>query len=244
MRKILLVLVLILLLAFVGSCGGDNIGEIESQVNGNELSVPISYPQSEMSTNRHKLPETYNEIIADFRNLVLARIDFENFDAQDTKWDSVRGWWSHEIFHNGSEVSGSNFGFALIDLNNSGNDALVLLLDDYTILAIFSEFDGAPRLLDSFYQRYKAAIAYGGLIHIFASGGAAVWEYDLKILSQNGSELVTTERYVSNFYEQFREINGERFEMIDEARERYRLLTGFTANEINTTSLTFIPLFE
>ena len=55
-------------------------------------------------------------------------------------------------------------GYAFCDLNKNENDEMLLLLDDYTVLAIFSFADGNPILLDKYWNRKKCAINEDGTI--------------------------------------------------------------------------------
>lgn len=235
------VVVIILLMLSLGSCREHALSE--PTPTPEDFSANSSHaPQSQEASSHPTLSAAYQQLISDFRELVLERVNFENFDA--AKWYENNPWLSHEIFHNGQEVSKERFGFALVDLNNNENPALALLLDDYTIIAIFSDFNNTPHLLDSFFQRCRAAITTDGYIHILGSSGAAVWRYDIKRLSYNDRELIIIESFVSNLEEQFREENGERHEMTDADMERFVLSNDDLSNEINRNSLTFIPLFE
>jgi hypothetical protein len=57
----------------------------------------------------------------------------------------------------------SNFGYALEDLNRDGTLELILLLDSYTVLAIFTTVEGNPKLLDAYWPKYRCALFGSGL---------------------------------------------------------------------------------
>ncbi|MBR3681553.1 MAG: hypothetical protein IKL79_06075 [Clostridia bacterium] len=60
----------------------------------------------------------------------------------------------------------ASFGYARCDLDSDGTEELILLDETYNVLAIFTEADGRPVLLDSYYDRRTAFIDENGLIHV------------------------------------------------------------------------------
>ena len=86
-------------------------------------------------------------------------------------------------------------GYAFCDLNKNGNDEMVLLLDDYTVLAIFSFADGNPILLDKYWNRKKCAINGDGTIQVRGNGGADTSSFSIFKISDNDKELVLSEEY-------------------------------------------------
>jgi len=62
--------------------------------------------------------------------------------------------------------STAKFGYAIKDLNGDGVNELVLLESKYYVLAIFTEVDGVPVLLDSFTDIRTACIDESGNIHV------------------------------------------------------------------------------
>ncbi len=63
------------------------------------------------------------------------------------------------------------YGYSLGDTNSDGTKELIYLLDDYTVLAVFSESNGQPVLLESFWNRYTGGIDEQGRILTFGSNG-------------------------------------------------------------------------
>jgi len=62
--------------------------------------------------------------------------------------------------------SSALFGHALKDLNGDGVDELILLESKYYVLAIFTQVDGKPVLLDTYNDRRTACIDEEGNIHV------------------------------------------------------------------------------
>ena len=86
-------------------------------------------------------------------------------------------------------------GYAFCDLNKNGSGEMLLLLDDYTVLAIFSFADGNPILLDKYWNRKKCAINGDGTIQVCGNGGADTSSYSIFKISDNDKELVLSEEY-------------------------------------------------
>ena len=86
-------------------------------------------------------------------------------------------------------------GYAFCDLNKNGNDEMLLLLDDYTVLAVFSFADGKPILLDNYWNRKMCTIDGDGTIQVYGSGGADTSSFSIFKISDNDKELVLSEEY-------------------------------------------------
>ena len=86
-------------------------------------------------------------------------------------------------------------GCAFYDLNQNGNDEMLLLLDDYTVLAIFSFADGKPILLDNYWNRKKCTIEQDGTVQVRGSGGADTSSFSRFKISDNDKEFVLLEEY-------------------------------------------------
>lgn len=76
-----------------------------------------------------------------------------------------------------------SLGYALKDINYDGKDELILLLKDYTVLAVFSLSTNKPKLIDAFWPRYTCAILSTGELYTLGSGGACDWEYSVNKIS-------------------------------------------------------------
>ncbi len=86
--------------------------------------------------------------------------------------------------------SNAKFGFARADLNKDGIQELILLDSNYAVLAIFTELDGSPALLDSYTDVRRAFIDADGRIHVkvgIIEGNESNSEYF--VYEINGTEL-------------------------------------------------------
>lgn len=141
------------------------------------------------------------------------------------------------------------FGYALKDLNNDGNDELILLLKDYTVLAIFSIFDDYPKLIDAYWPKHRCAIYDSGVIYTLSSSGAASWYYTMQEITSDSIELMTLEEFGMHENNYYKVIDGEKNIIskseFDEINEKYPHLSDTVANEITKNSgIEFIPLFK
>lgn len=80
-------------------------------------------------------------------------------------------------------------GYDIKDLNGDGIDELVLLTNDYEIIAIFTTVDERPYLLDHYWDRKKCSIGENGIISISGSGGADVHMYETYRIADDGRSL-------------------------------------------------------
>ena len=86
-------------------------------------------------------------------------------------------------------------GYAFCDLNENGSDEMLLLLDDYTVLAIFSFANDQPILLDKYWNRKKCAINEDGTIQVHSSGASDTSSFSIFKISDDDKELVLLEEY-------------------------------------------------
>ena len=86
-------------------------------------------------------------------------------------------------------------GYAFCDLNENGSDEILLLLDDYTVLAIFSFANDQPILLDKYWNRKKCAINGDGSMLVRGSGGSDSSSYSIYEISKDDKELVLLSEY-------------------------------------------------
>ena len=172
-------------------------------------------------------------------------------------WYGVCLWysmWRYSSLNNDDFDRRNSFGYALKDLNENGSTELILLLKDYTVLAVFSLVDNKPNLLDIFWNRHSCVIYDSGLLYTHSSGGANYWDYKIQRISQDDSELLFVEQYGDNgsytgdgYYKM---VNGEEYPIseseLEEALKRIRyILFEATADEIAEISgLEYIPLFD
>ena len=72
---------------------------------------------------------------------------------------------------------------------------MLLLFDDYTVLAIFSFADGKPILLDKYWNRKKCTIETDGTIQIYGSSGADRSSFSIGEIAKDDTELLLLEEY-------------------------------------------------
>ncbi len=79
----------------------------------------------------------------------------------------------------------SHEGYDEIDLNGDGQDELVIMNEDYTIKAIFTQRNGKPVLLDAFFDMKSCWLDEKGLIHVDRTDYYEL-EYSLYELTKDG----------------------------------------------------------
>lgn len=148
----------------------------------------------------------YESIIKMYAKIVEICGDYDDKKMADGVYDAMfdipgeteREWYnaifkSVYLFYPQSkdafELSRISYGYSLKDLNGNGSDELILLMNDYTVLAVFSLSDGAPILLDNFGERKNCIIDGDGNVYVIGSSGAAYSSYSRHIVSDDGSEL-------------------------------------------------------
>ncbi|MDR0890014.1 MAG: hypothetical protein LBM28_05135 [Oscillospiraceae bacterium] len=142
------------------------------------------------------------------------------------------------------------FGYAIADLNEDGNEELILLIENYTTLAIFTKVDGVPTLVDAYWPKHRCAILESGQLYTHSSGGAGFWEGALLELQPNGSALVPVKEFGCDRY-LYIVVAGERVFVSEEEFDEFRSEEGLPPlSNVNASIITresgleFIPLFE
>lgn len=151
------------------------------------------------------------------------------------------------------------YGYAVKDLNGDGVDELVLLNDEYYVIAVFSYADGKPVLLGNYMPRGSCWIDGDGLLHENGSGGADHSTNAIYKIADGGKELELIVEYGTNGHEwiedvaytiYYKLVNGEK-KTITEAEyqalnEQYGKYLGSVAGAEATkkhSGLTFIFLY-
>ena len=116
---------------------------------------------------------------------------------------------------------GDVFGYDIDDINLDGIDEMILMKNNAEIIAIFSQCDGKPILLDRFWDRRSCCIDFRGLLHIMGSNGAASSLHQVCRIAQGGGSIETVLEYgtageVDGVLKYYKLIDGVRNE-IDEA---------------------------
>lgn len=142
----------------------------------------------------------YKEIVHTHKNPTESTIDSNRFSQE----------WYEEIYGATliGNVSENVYGYAFCDLNGDKESELVLLLNDYTILSIFSMVDGEPVMLDDFHSRKTCWINQDKIIHVSGSNGADRWSYSEYTLSEDGTKLNLIFEYGSEGYDSINNKNN------------------------------------
>ena len=182
MRKIIALLLCFILTVSLISC---NTGNDEPKIPSDD--------RSDDASNEEK----YKPVLDIYKDVVM------NLDKQGNSKDSPYAEETKEYEWRGAiivavttlRLSTNVLGYAFCDLNKNGNDEMVLLLDDYTVLAIFSFADGEPVLLDHYWNRKKCAIEQDGTIQVRGSSGAYNSSRSIYEIAKDDTELVRLEEY-------------------------------------------------
>ena len=195
-KAIIWMLIASLLLTILTSCNNrqpeDSNDEPSSTTNQTE-----NNPSNQISNE-----EKYKPVLDIYKDIII------NLDEQlnSTNRPYSEGtqeyeWWSAILGAAGSYHLSTNVpGYAFYDLNKNGNDELLLLLDDYTTLAIFSFANDKPVLLDNYWNRKKCTIDEDGSLQVYGSGGADTSSFSIFKISDNDKELVLLEEYGTDGY--------------------------------------------
>ncbi len=150
----------------------------------------------------------------------------DDFDLQN---ENEYTWLSSLIKSTRSlqpENSDISHGYSIGDINRDGIDELLLLHEDYTLVAIFSLSDGKPVLLQNFlWLDREGVIDTEGMIHVFDHGSSS----GVYKISENCNtlELAAKIEYEYNkddhTYSYFEYINGEKVSISHEQYYDYLL---------------------
>ena len=154
------------------------------------------------TTNQISNEEKYKPVLDIYKDIII-NLD-EQLNSTDRPYSEGTQeyeWWSAILGAAGSYHLSTNApGYAFCDLNQNGNDELLLLLDDYTTLAIFSFANDKPVLLDHYWNRKKCTIDEDGTLQVYGSSGADTFSFSILKISDNDKELVLLEEYGTDGY--------------------------------------------
>lgn len=194
MKKIIVCLLLSsFLLAFLTSC---HIS-IPKKNEDSATSAPTTEQPENSGSADVSNEEKYKPILDIYKDTVINLDEqLNSVDAPYSKETKEYEWWS-AIFSAvvSCQLSKNIPGYAFCDLNKNGNDELLLLLGDYTVLAIFSFADGKPILLDMYWNRKKCTIEQDGTIQVYGSSGADTSSFQIYEIAKNDTELVLLQEY-------------------------------------------------
>lgn len=193
MKKIVRILInfscLLLVILTVVGCRAD--------IN-KELTDEIVY---DMPNEYSKIMEVYQEMVEELLSGELeekwdegekAPITFPNFELGE-RWEYMQIELISKSHY--EDLNKQSFGYALYDLNNDGVQELIWMLEDYTILAIFTIIDGDAQLLDAYWSRYKSILLDTGEVYTYSNGGASIYEYALQVIDEDGKNLTYKKKF-------------------------------------------------
>ena len=264
-KLILFCLALVVAFVSLSACDTNQIGGMLSEAESSPLFIddPV-FDESVNMINNSVIPEwasDYQSILDGYRefadyiinNVIIDNFKEDIFYPPDIDADMQYRWvcmmietniWYYRDFPKTHDA----FGYALKDLNGDGIPELILLLQDYTVLAVFSTVNETPRLLDTFWPRHRCAVFGSGLLYTDGNSGAAYWMRSMQQVSQGGNGLVMIEQYGMDDDTYYRIVDGVQIGIngaeVEEYFERLPALSGKTANEITRNSgIQYIPLF-
>ncbi len=155
-------------------------------------------PSNDISNEEKYKPvlNIYKDVIINLDEKINSKDSPYSEGTKEYEWESaIIG--AVASFHLSTNVPG----YAFCDLNENGNDEMLLLLDDYTVLAIFSFSDGKPILLDNYWNRKRCTIDVDGTIQVYGSSGADTSSFSILKISDDDKELLLLEEYGTDGYD-------------------------------------------
>lgn len=149
---------------------------------------------------------SYESIIRMYSKLVEVLPDWVSDDQQEEidalfyfPNEQAREWYvmvSDAVFIlcPGDRANGlAHLGYAIKDVNGDGVEELFLLSDEFTMIALFTQYDGKPVLLEDFWNRKRGYVNESGQIIISGSSGADVSSQEVYRLDAATGRLVLEE---------------------------------------------------
>ncbi len=175
MKKILcFISALILIIISLSACELKSDDETKSLTYTNETGSDKDNANSQSNTQISSLV-AYDLIISVYQKATSNALLFDHQkkakNAYDDMFDSEKEGdieWYNKVFESClsyRSYANRSYGYSISDINNDGTEELILMLEDHTILAIFSMSDSKPILLDSFTSTYKGCISADGNIY-------------------------------------------------------------------------------
>ena len=225
MKHLVAIFLSVLLLFSIVAC---NVAHITEDTSNNINDTSYTY-ESIIDEPAHANPEhyanfsSYNEIIRTYKAIVKCFNYYTVEEYQNGEYRSTLDFPSDEIEEIYKKIffsafyyykddyttayldDGRNyFGYALYDINGNGSDELILLNDRLDIIAIFTNFDGTPKLIID--NEPYCRIDSSGKIYtqeiIIKTHDLFPWSdryYDMKIYTLTETdELALVEEYIAD----------------------------------------------
>lgn len=214
MKKFVAVLLFLIIFMSVFSCNRGSVKDIYDN-SDNDSSISSDTPNDPMTNT---INVNYDAVLRVYRRIVdsypivnqnpralaaeLGIQGEENIEIFVNLYSSV-----HLFYPGRGESYGKSphyklgCGYAQKDLNDDGMDELVLLNNEYYIMAIFSFADGKPFLLGNYWPRNSCWIDGDGLLHENGSNGADHSTHAIYKIADGGKELELIAEYGTNGHE-------------------------------------------
>lgn len=274
MKKFIAFLLTLIMLISLFSCSVDDNDKVSSE--GEESTTSQTQTDPEETSNKGYRSK-YKSVLEVYRKAINVcpnyTDDYEKYASDLGITDEAEKELFFELLSSGylfypgrgEEDSSSphyklSCGYAKKDLNGDNVDELVLLNDDYMIVAIFSMSDGKPVLLGNYIPRGSCWIDGEGLIHLNGSSGADYSTNAIYKVAKGGASLELIEEFGTNGHEfidgvgvtkYYKSVNGEKVEITEEEynslNEQYEKYLGTHSGAAATkeySGLVFKSLFS
>ncbi len=268
MKKYISFLLCFVMVILLISCNNRNINEKESDhansdTNDDTSEILSDNTEKESSVDYSKILYLYHSIIKIFPDYLDSQKEMDQYCSEFGIVDEEEKELFKKIFGSAflfkqSQTYEFSFGYAIKDLNDDGVDELVLLNNEYHVIAIFSYADGKPVLLSNYIPRGSCWIDGDGLLHENGSGGAYYSANAVYKIADGGAELELIVEFGTNGHEwigdvaytkYYKLVNGEEAEITEtefnDLIEQYGKYLGSVAGATATkehSGLQFIPI--
>ena len=243
MRKFIVLLLCLSMLLSLLSCAKDGI-IVHDTITESDVQTSTDAYDPTTDTTADNTPVTnasqkadYSRVLQLYRNIIGILPGFvDSKDAMDF-WCAELGIVDAEEKALFGKLFSSVFdfkkdfpykyscGYALKDLNGDGVDELVLLNNEYHVIAVFSYADGKPVLLGNYKSRDRCWIDGEGLLHENGSNGADLSTNAIYKIADGGRELELIVEFGTNGHEwvgdvaytkYYKLVDGERVDISEE----------------------------
>ena len=231
MKKYIAFLLCLIMIILLFSCNNNNTNEKENNhTNSNATNkIPSDNAEEENVSDYSKILNMYRGIIEILPNYVDSKEAMDNYCSEMGIVDEEEKELFKEIFGSTFDFKKSlpykfSCGYAIKDLNGDGVDELVLLNNEYYIIAVFSYADAKPVLLGNYRTRHSAWIDEKGWIHENGSGGADNSMNAVYKIADGGASIELIAEFGTNGHEwigdtaytkYYKLVNGEKAEITE-----------------------------
>lgn len=244
MKKIIAALLCFLMILSLFSCRNKSIEDINYNPDNSTSSNASDNPTANnTSANYDSVLRVYRRIVDSYPIVNQnPRALAAEFGIQDDRGNEafIRLYSSIHQFYPGRWQDDSlsphyklKCGYAIKDINRDGVDELVLLTDDYRIIAVCSLVNGIPVLLGNFFKEDKGWtcrnwIDAEGRIHVVRTDGLDLYHHSISEIS-NG-QLIELCTYGHDVFRENGEVIGKLYQTIN---EKTTFITEQDINELN-----------